>query len=151
MTKADDKAEQAEKRSQVMGSLHQIIDAASYEAAEEAMQRFRDDPAMAPLAKKVYEQLDRLLYHLHPVHEGLVRVSPEWLWRDFRQHLSRGRNHGCSARLAEAGVLWMIYHNFTPAQRRLERKRRYKRPGLSPLQVAGAKPGEISYLDALGV
>jgi hypothetical protein len=147
----DNEAEQAEKRSQVMGSLHQIIDAASYEAAEEAMQRLRDDPALAPLAKKVYEQLDRLLYHLHPGHEGLVRVSPEWLWRDFRQHLSRGRNHGCSARLAEAGALWMTYHNFTPAQRRLERKRRYKRPGLSPLQVAGADPGEISYLDALGI
>ena len=151
VTKADDDAEQAERRYFVMGLLHQAIDAASYQAAEEAMQRLWDDPALAPLARKVHTQLDRLLYHLHPGHEGLVRVSPEWLWRDFRQHLSRGRNHGCSARLAETGALWMIYHNFTPAQWRSERKRHYKHPGLSPLQVAGADLGTISYLDALRV
>jgi hypothetical protein len=140
-----------EMASHVNGLLHQIIDATSYESAEEALQRLRDDPATELLAKKVNGQLDRLLYHLHPVHEGLVRTSPEWLWRDFRLHLSRGRNHGCDDRLAEAGALWSVYRNFTPAQWRSEQKREYKNPGRSPLQVAGAKPGEISYLDALGV
>lgn len=147
----DDEDAKAEMASHVNGLLHQIIDAADYESAEEALQRLRDDPVTEPLATKVSGQLDRLLYHLHPVHEGLVRTSPEWLWRDFRLHLSRGRNHGCDARLEEAGALWTVYRNLTPAQWRSERKRQYKRPGRSPLQAAGAKPGEISYLDALGV
>lgn len=139
------------RRAQVTNALHQVIDARHYEAAEDAMRRLRDDPTTAPLAQKVFEQLDRLLYHLHPGHEGLARVSPEWLWRDFRLRLGHGRNHGSRARLAEAGALWMVYRNFTPAQWRSEKKRRYKHPGLSPLQVAGAGPGKISYLDALEV
>lgn len=131
--------------------LHAVLDACTYEAAEEALQRLWAYPGAAQLAQKVYVQLDRLLYHLLPCHEGLARTSPEWLWRDFRLRLSRGRNHGSESRLEEAALLWMVYHNFTPAQWRSERKRKYKHPGLSPLQVAGASPGEISYLDALEV
>ena len=138
-------------RKDVKKLLHAVIDAASYQAAEEAMQRLSAHPGAAQLAQKVYEQLDRLLYHLLPGHEGLVRISPEWLWRDFRLRLSHGRNHGSDERLEQAGALWMVYHNFTPAQWRSERKRKYKHPGLSPLQVAGAAPGEISYLDALEI
>jgi len=138
-------------RKDVKKLLHAVIDAASYQAAEEAMQRLSAYPGTAQLAQKVNEQLDRLLYHLLPGHEGLVRISPEWLWRDFRLRLSHGRNHGSHERLEQAGALWMVYHNFTPAQWRSERKRKYKHPGLSPLQVAGAAPGEISYLDALEV
>ncbi len=54
-------------------------------------------------------------------------------------------------RARQAALVWAIYHNFEPAQRRSERKRCYRHPGQSPLQVAGAPPGEISYLDALAV
>jgi len=82
---------------------------------------------------------------------GLVRTAPEWLWRDFRLRLSRGRNHATDERLERASLVWAIYRNFTPAQRRSERKRHYRRPGKSPLEMAGVPPGELSYLDALGV
>jgi hypothetical protein len=53
--------------------------------------------------------------------------------------------------LERAALLWAIYRNFTPAQRRSERHRHYKHPGQSPLEAAGASPGAISYLDALDV
>ena len=145
------KGAQDQVRKDLRRLLHAVIDAASYQEAEEALQLLRAYPGAAQLAQKVHEQLDRLLYHLLPSHEGLVRISPEWLWRDFRLRLSHGRNHGSDERLAQAGALWMVYHNFTPAQWRSERKRKYKHPGLSPLQVVGAAPGEISYLDALEV
>jgi len=138
-------------REELQGLLHAVIDAASFAAAEEALERLKAYPYGARLAQKVNEQLDRLLYHLLPVHEGLARIAPEWLWRDFRLHLSRGRNHGSEERLERSGLLWMVYHNFTPAQWRSERKRKYKHPGQSPLQVAGGSPGRISYLDALEV
>jgi len=65
--------------------------------------------------------------------------------------LSHGRNHGSERRLEQALLIWAIYHHFTPAQRRKERKRHYRHPGQSPLEVAGAPPGKLSYLDALGV
>ena len=45
----------------------------------------------------------------------------------------------------------MVYHNLTPTQKRSERERHDKHPGQSPLEVAGAAPGQITYLDALQV
>jgi len=89
--------------------------------------------------------------HLKRSNRGLLRVSPEWCWRDFRLRLSQGRNHGAEPRLERAALVWAIHRNFTPAQERYERKRRYRHPGLSPLAVAGVPPGAASYLDALGV
>ncbi len=142
---------QDQVREELKGLLHGVIDAASYAAAEEALGRLQGLSYAVRLAQKVNEQLDRLLYPLLACHQGLMRIAPEWLWRDFRLRLSRGRNHGSERRLERAGLLWMVYHNFTPAQWRSERKRKYKHPGLSPLQVAGASPGQISYLDALEV
>jgi hypothetical protein len=81
----------------------------------------------------------------------LVRVSPEWCWRDFRLGLGHGRNHGSAARLERAALRWAIYRNFTPAQERSERKRQYRSAGRSPLARAGALPGAVSYLDALAI
>ena len=146
-------AEEAQKqmRGELGRLLHAIMDASSYEAAEVALQALSVHPQGEGLARKVNAQLDRLLYHLPPAHQGLVRVAPEWLWRDFRLRLSHGRDHGSEKRLEEAALVWMVYNNFTPAQWRSERKRKYKHPGMSPLQVAGAAPGQISYLDALEV
>ena len=95
--------------------------------------------------------MDRLLVYQMDYCRGRQRVSPEWYWRDFRLRLSRGRNHRSEQRLERAAVLWALYHNFEPAQWRSERKRHYRHPGLSALQVAGVPPGQVSYLDALGV
>lgn len=150
---AEDAAKAMEKtvRQELTALLHKVIDASGYEQAEQALAQLKAHPFGGPLAKKLNEQFDHLLYPLLPCHQGLVRISPEWLWRDFRLRLSHGRNHGTDERLDRAGLLWAIYHNFTPAQRRKERKRHYKHPGQSPLEVAGGAPGEISYLDALGV
>ncbi|MHB1005775.1 MAG: transposase [Chloroflexota bacterium] len=105
----------------------------------------------ARLARAVAEHLEEALVHLGTYNRGLERVGPEWLWRDFRLGLGRGRNHATDERLERAPLVWAIYRNFTPAQRRSERKRHYRRPGKSPLEMAGVPPGEPSYLDALGV
>jgi len=74
--------------------------------------------------------------------------TEKWGWYRRRR---RGRNHRSEPRLERAALLWAIYRNFTPAQRRSKRKRRYRHPGQRPLTVAGAPPGRVSYLDALGV
>ena len=131
--------------------VHDILDAPSHDQGVQALHKLAVHPWGGPLAKYLNPLLDASLMHLMADHQGLVRVSPEWCWRDFRQRLSRGRNHGSDRRLERAALVWAVYHNFTPAQRRSEQKRRYRYPGRCPLDVAGASPGTVSYLDALHV
>lgn len=138
-------------RAELVALIHAVVDAKSYEQAEAALVTLRSHPQGAAFAQFLNEHLDRILVHLVAYYAGLQRVTAEWYWRDFRLRLSRGRNHGADRRLERAALVWAIYHNFEPAQWRSERKRHYRYPGQSPLQVAGAPPGKISYLDALGV
>lgn len=138
-------------RREVVALIHGVVDAISYESAEQALERLRAHPLGEGLAQRLNQSLDQVLIYRMSYCQGLSRVAPEWMWRDFRLRLSRGRNHGSDQRLERAALVWAIYHNFTPAQRRSERKRHYRHPGQSPLEVAGASPGRISYLDALGV
>jgi len=128
-----------------------VFNARSYEQAEAALLRLKAHARGKKLAKAIHANLDAALMHLQHYNRGLLRVAPEWLWRDFRLRLSRGRNHGSDQRLQRAMLVWAIYRNFTPAQWRSERKRRYRRPGQSPLAKAGVPPGQLSYLDALRV
>ena len=146
-------AEQARKqaRDELGGLIHKIIDAKSYEQAEAALAALLGHPLGATIGKVLNEQLDRVLVHLLNYYRGMQRVTPEWYWRDFRLRLSHGRNHRSDQRLERAALVWAIYHNFEPAQWRSERKRHYRHPGQSALEVAGAPPGSVSYLDALGV
>lgn len=138
-------------RAELSQLIHPVVDARSYEQAEAALATLLGHPLGATIAKVLNEQLDRVLVHLLAYYNGLPRVTPEWYWRDFRLRLSRGRNHRSDQRLERAALVWAIYHNFEPAQWRSERKRRYRHPGQSALEVAGAPPGQVSYLDALGV
>jgi transposase-like protein len=146
-------AEQARQqvRDELTRLIHSVLDARSYEQAEAALAALQGHPLGAGLGKRLNEQLDHVLVHLLDYCRGLPRVTPEWLWRDFRLRLSRGRNHRSAQRLERAALLWAIYHNFEPAQWRSERKRHYRHPGQSALEVAGVPPGQVSYLDALGV
>jgi hypothetical protein len=138
-------------RKELVNLIHNIIDATGYAQAEEALQQLRQHPFGAQIAQTLNIHLDRILVYSLDYYQGLQRVSPEWCWRDFRLRLSHGRNHGSEQRLERAALLWAVYHNFTPAQARFERKRHYRHPGLSPLAVAGFPEENISYLDALGV
>ena len=140
-------------RAGLVALLHGVIDAKRYAQAAAALVLvlLRSHPQGAVISQFLNEHLDRLLVHVVAYYAGLQRVTPEWYWRDFRLRLSRGRHHGSDPRLERAVLVWASYHNCEPAQWQSERKRHYRYPGQSPLQVAGAPPGQVSYLDALGV
>jgi hypothetical protein len=140
-----------ETRRELGRLVRAIIDARNDTEAQLALASLRVHQLGTELAKRVEEHLDATLVHLNAYNRGLLRVGPEWVWRDFRLRVSRGRNHGSDERLERAALVWQIYSNFEPAQRRSERKRHYKRPGKSCLEMAGVPPGNISYLDALAV
>jgi hypothetical protein len=144
-------AAQEQVRRELVALMHRVLDAATYTQAETALTELAAHRFGVGLARALWDQLDAALVYLLPYNHGLLRVAPEWYWRDFRLRLSRGRNHGSPDRLERAALVWAIYRNFNPAQWRSERKRHYRHPGRSPLAVAGASPGDISYLDALGV
>jgi transposase-like protein len=145
------KAVQTQARRALAALVHAVFDAPTVAAAEAALARLAAHDLGAALARLVGASLDAALVYLCGYNRGLRRVAPEWLWRDFRLRLSRGRNHGQDARLERAALVWAIYRNFEPAQGRCERKRKYRRPGQCPLAVAGVPPGDVSYLDALHV
>lgn len=136
---------------ELAGLIRAVVEAKSYAEAEAALAKLEAHAHGANLARNLRAVLDALLVHLQDYNRGLMRSAPEWLWRDFRLRLSRGRNHGSERRLERAALVWAVYHNFEPAQWRSERTRHYRRPGQSPLAKAGVPPGEPSYLDALGV
>jgi transposase-like protein len=138
-------------RRTLVGLIRAVYDAGDEATAQIALTALAAHELGASLALAVGAHLEAALVHLCGYNQGLGRASPEWLWRDFRLRLSHGRNHGAEHRLERAALLWAIYHNFEPAQERSERKRKYRHPGQSPLALAGLSPGEVSYLDALGV
>lgn len=138
-------------RQEVGALVAALMAAPSYEEAEALLVKLAAHPFGAQLAAEINDQFDHLFVHLLDYYHALSSVAPEWCWRDYRLRLSRGRNHGSVERLERAALVWAIYHNFTPAQRRSERQRTYRHPGLSPLEVAGLSPGNLTYLDALAV
>jgi Transposase, Mutator family len=151
LTGAAAKAVRTHTRRVLVGLVHAVFDAPSWAAAEAALATLAAHDLGAALATAVAAHLDAALVYLCGYNAGLGRVSPEWIWRDFRLRLSHGRNHGSDARLERAALVWALYRDFEPAQGRCERKRKYRHAGQCPLAVAGVPPGEVSYLDALGV
>jgi hypothetical protein len=138
-------------RAELVKLIRGVIDAQHAEGAESALQQLLAHPHGRALGQHLSALMDRLFVHQMDYCRGVQRVSPEWYWRDFRLWLSHGRNHRSEQRLERAAVLWAVYHNFEPAQWRSERQRRYRHPGQSALEVAGVPPGQVSYLDAVGV
>ncbi len=138
-------------RRTLVALVHAVLDAPSWAAAEAALPTLAAHERGARLARSLETHLDAALVYQCGYNHGLLRVGPEWCWRDFRARASHGRNHATDRRLERVALVWAIYHNFTPAQGRCERKRRYRHPGQCPLTVAGVPPGEVSYLDALAI
>jgi hypothetical protein len=138
-------------RAELVALIRGVLNASSYSQAEVALAKLSEHVFGLGLAQSIWQVLDAAFVYSLPYNQGLLRVAPEWYWRDFRLRLSRARNLGSEVRSERAALVWAIYRNFTPAQWRFEHKRHYRHPGQSPLAVAGASPGDISYLDALGV
>ncbi len=138
-------------RREVALLVRAVFNARSYEQAESALVRLQAHASRKKSAKAIHANLDAALMHLQEYNRGLLRVAPEWLWRDLRLRLSSGRNRASNQRQQRAMLVWAIYGNFAPAQSRSERTRHYHRPGQSPLAKAGVSPGQLDYLDALEV
>lgn len=128
-----------------------VLDARSEAEVQVELAKLAAHQYGAWLARALRQYGDALFYDQFGDNPGLCRVAPEWPWRDYRLRLSHGRSHGTDRRMERAGLVWGIYRNFEPAQGRCARQRKYRHPSQCPLAMAGVPPGEVSYLDALGV
>ncbi len=151
LPKAVAKKVQRQVRRELVALVHGVLDAPDEAAARAALALLARHPRGRGLAAALRPHLAAAHVCHRRFTRALVRVSPEWCWRDFRLGLGHGRNHGSVARLERAALRWALYRNFTPAQLRKERQRQYRSAGLSPLARAGVPPGDISYLDALAI
>jgi transposase-like protein len=142
---------QRQVRRELVALVHGVLDAPDEATAQAALAPLAAHPYGAGLAAALGPHLAAAHVCHRRFTRQLVRVSPEWCWRDFRLGLGHGRNHGSGVRLERAALRWAIYRNFTPAQERRERKRHYRSAGFSPLARAGVPPGAASYLDALAI
>ena len=133
-----------EARRELVQLIRAIFDAPTHLDAQRAFSQLEADPRGKELARLIDEHLDEASVRRLDYNQGLVRTNPEWLWRDFRRRVSRGRNHATDQRLERAALVFAIYHNFEPTQERYERGRHYRQPGMSPLAVAGIPPNGTS-------
>jgi hypothetical protein len=151
LTKEEGERVRERVREELTILVHKVLDAPSFEKAEEGLAQLKTHPQGLGLWRVLNNRFIELFTHLLEACHEVGRVTPEWAWRDLRLRLSHGRNHGCEQRVGRAGLLFTIYRNFTPAQMRRERSRHYRHPGQSALQVAGLTLEGCSYLDALEV
>jgi hypothetical protein len=103
-------------RGELTGRVHGVLDAPCSEEAEEALARLHAHPQGQGLWKVLNARFIPLLTHTMVDHQGLGRVTPEWMWRDFRLRLGRGRNHGSEKRLQRAGLVFTILRHSMPTQ-----------------------------------
>lgn len=149
MTGAAADAMRKQVRTELVRLLRAVFESSSEAAAQLALSTLQNHPHGAAVTAALAPVLEAAFVYAKAHNQGLGRTVPEWTWRDYRLRLSHGRNHGSLIRQEQSAVVWAIYHNFTPAQRRQERKRHYRHPGQSPFQVAGLDTQGVSYLDAL--
>ena len=76
----------------------------------------------------------------------------ERFFRSYKQRIRRMvcfmSKKGCD----HFNAAWQVYINFERYQRRKERKRKkYRYPGRSPLEVAGADLQNLTWLDVIGL
>ena len=75
----------------------------------------------------------------------------EWVWRYYKERVRQMGGFMSAAGCENFTTLWGLALNFRRYQRRKERLRQYKHPGLCPLELAGAMVQGVTWLDAVGV
>lgn len=102
------------------------------------------------LVEKTFEQA---MTHLSAGLAGVGRTSCvcEWVWRYYKERVRQMGGFMSTDGCDNFNAIWEVALNFRRYQRRKERLRQYKYPGLCPLEVAGVMVQGVTWLDALAV
>ena len=96
---------------------------------------------------------EQAMTHLSAGLDGVGRTSCvcEWVWRYYKERIRQMGGFMSVGGCDNFNAVWEVALNFRRYQRRKERLRQYKYPGLCPLEVAGVMVQGVTWLDALEV
>jgi hypothetical protein len=110
-------------------------------------------PIAADAVRLVQETFEQAMTHLSAGIAGVGRTSCvcEWVWRYYKERVRQMGGFMSTDGCDNFNAVWEVALNFRRYQRRKERLRQYKYPGLCPLEVAGVMVQGVTWLDALAV
>jgi transposase-like protein len=111
------------------------------------------EPIAQEAVRVVQETFEHAMTHLTAGLPGVGRTSCvcEWVWRYYKERVRQMGGFMSTAGCDHFNAIWELALNFRRYQRRKERLRHYKYPGLCPLEVAGVMVQDVTWLDALAV
>jgi hypothetical protein len=131
---------------------------ASSKAEAEAMLKllvavYEAEPIAQEAVRLVQETFAQAMTHLVAGLPGVSRTSCvcEWVWRYYKERVAQMGGFMSADGCDHFNAVWEVALNFRRYQRRKERLRHYKYPGLCPLEVAGVMVQGVTWLDALAV
>ena len=110
-------------------------------------------PIAEDAVRLVQETFEQAMTHLSAGLAGVGRTSCvcEWVWRYYKERVRQMGGFMSTDGCDNFNAVWEVALNFRRYQRRKERLRQYKYPGLCPLEVAGVMVQGVTWLDALAV
>jgi len=111
------------------------------------------EPIAQEAVRLVQDTFEQAMTHLSAGLSGVGRTSCvcEWVWRYYKERVRQMGGFMSTDGCDNFNAVWDVALNFQRYQRRKERLRHYKYPGLCPLEVAGVMVHDVTWLDALAV
>ena len=142
-------------------AVRAVWDARGYEEAKQALgvlvEQWSEEALVAPALVVIEASFEEAVAHLKGGVPGMPRTSPsrgrmvEWLWQGYKRRLRIMGQLMSNKGLASYNAVWTLHVNFNRYQKRKERKRRVNNPGQCPLEMAGEKVDELSWMDVLAI
>ena len=111
------------------------------------------EPIAQEAVRLVQETFEQAMIHLVAglPQAGRTSCVCEWVWRYYKERVRQMGGFMSPDGCDHFNAIWEVALNFRRYQRRKERLRHYKYPGLCPLEVAGVMVQGVTWLDALAV
>lgn len=111
------------------------------------------EPIAQEAVRLVQDTFEQAMTHLVAGLPGVGRTSCvcEWVWRYYKERVRQMGGFMSTDGCDNFNAVWEVALNFRRYQRRKERLRQYRYPGICPLEVAGVMVQGVTWLDALAV
>lgn len=138
-------------------AIHKVWQADDLEQARHFLTKirykWRDYPSLHPTFDFISRTLPEAMTHtIRPItNMGRTSNVAERFYRRYKQRIQPMgcfmSTDGCD----RFNACWQVYINFEKSQLRTERKKKYRYPGRSPIEVTGLDLHDLNWLDIIGL